>query len=272
MTQDFLVWDATNTNKEPQATYAADSRRTAGVTSGTASSALFNKAQAQSSIIAAMIAQFINAISGDDVIDDGTTATILASFEKAVQKSFVKHSQIFTVNGSFTTPANVFSFEVEVWGAGAGGSGGTGGGGSGGGYARKIVTTTPGTVYAVTVGMGGAASTFPVTSGTGGTSDFNGICVATGGTGTAATPGTPGAGTVGDLIITGGWGLDIGPSQDLGPGGMGAFGGAGGAGWGGLMEIGSVPGGGGGASGAGGGGPNSANGAAGLVIVTWFSS
>lgn len=67
-------------------------------------------------------------------------------------------SQRFTANGTFTVPAGVNSITVHTWGAGGKGSTLTtntgGGGGGGGAYARKVIATTPGTVYTVTVGTG----------------------------------------------------------------------------------------------------------------------
>lgn len=67
-----------------QPAYAASATRTNGVSAGIASRALYNKAQRQASIIAAVVAQFIADNQPDDVIDDGTTATILAQFEAAL--------------------------------------------------------------------------------------------------------------------------------------------------------------------------------------------
>ena len=61
---DFLVWDPNSVNIEPQATYAADTARLNGVSSGTASSSLANKVWRQASSIASMIAQFIANQSG----------------------------------------------------------------------------------------------------------------------------------------------------------------------------------------------------------------
>ena len=51
-TNDFLVWDPNSVNIEPQATYAADTARLNGVSSGTASSSLANKVWRQASAIA----------------------------------------------------------------------------------------------------------------------------------------------------------------------------------------------------------------------------
>lgn len=99
--------------------------------------------------------------------------------------------QIFNKSGTFIVPPGVTRIRVRVWGAG--GSGGNAvnsprskaaSGGGGGGLAIKIIDTTPGTSYAVTVGTGGAA--VDVSTGTGiagGTSSFGSVCSATGGGG-----------------------------------------------------------------------------------------
>ena len=67
-------------------------------------------------------------------------------------------SQRFTTSGSFTVPAGITSITVETWGAGGKGStlstNMAGGGGGGGAYAKKVITTSPGTVFTVNVGTG----------------------------------------------------------------------------------------------------------------------
>lgn len=55
-----------------------------GFSSGTAQSAQLNKVWRQSSIIAAVIGQLIANRSGQDAIDDGTTATLLTNLEAAI--------------------------------------------------------------------------------------------------------------------------------------------------------------------------------------------
>ena len=82
---------------------------------------------------------------------------------------------VFTATGAgtWTCPAGVTSVLAEAWGAGGGGASGTGnaygaGGAGGGEYAARTVPTTPGHVYRLTVGAGGAGGT------TGGNSGSNG--------------------------------------------------------------------------------------------------
>ncbi len=134
----------------------------------------------------------------------------------------------FTTAGSttWTCPAGVFSAQVECWGGG--GSGGAGingggttngsgaGGGGGGAYALKAVAVTPGTVYNLVVGAGGAAGT---TSNPGADSTFNATTVvARGGAAGASVNGQllagsggaggSAAGSVGDTTFSGGTGAN----------------------------------------------------------------
>jgi hypothetical protein len=104
-------------------------------------------------------------------------------------------TQTFTANGPFTVPAGVTSITVECWGGGGGGGNastnntGNAGGGGGGAYARSVLTVTPGTGYAVVVGLGGTAGI------NGGNSTFNiNSVVAAGGSGVAADANAGGAG------------------------------------------------------------------------------
>lgn len=85
-TNNFLPFGgAAGANVLTQADYAALAARTAGFSSGTANSAQLNKVWRQSSIIAAVVAQFIADLSGQDAIDDGTTATLLNNLKSAVK-------------------------------------------------------------------------------------------------------------------------------------------------------------------------------------------
>ncbi|WP_258180278.1 hypothetical protein [Burkholderia multivorans] len=82
---DFLPFaTGPGANVVDQATYAALGALTTGFLSGTAQSVQLNKVWRQSSIMAAVIAQFIVAQTGQAAVDDGTTATLLANFTKAV--------------------------------------------------------------------------------------------------------------------------------------------------------------------------------------------
>lgn len=81
-TNDFLTF-ATGVGADvlTQAQYAALTTVLAnGFTTGTAQSSQLNKVWRQSSIMSAVLAQMIADVSGQNVVDDGTTATILNNF------------------------------------------------------------------------------------------------------------------------------------------------------------------------------------------------
>jgi hypothetical protein len=72
-------------------------------------------------------------------------------------------TQDFTGNGIWTAPSGVTRVIVELWGGGGGGgiNGGplgltSGFGGGAGAYARSVIVVTPGNIYSVTIGAGGA--------------------------------------------------------------------------------------------------------------------
>lgn len=137
--------------------------------------------------------------------------------------------QIFARSGTYVVPPGVTRIRVRVWGAG--GSGGVSqniatqlgyaaGGGGGGGHGIKVIDTTPGTSYTVTVGTGGATAYGTGGSGVngtaGGTSSFGTLVTCTGGgAGAAINPfvgggtaagGAGGTSTGGDLNYSGGAG------------------------------------------------------------------
>jgi len=145
----------------------------------------------------------------------------------------------FTTAGSttWTCPTGVTTATVECWGGG--GSGGAGingggttsssnaGGGGGGAYVIKAVSVTPGTVYTVVVGAGGAAGT---SSNPGGDSSFaTSLAVAKGGSAgvSVSGPSSGGAGgaggsasaSTGDTKFSGGNGATA--TSGTGPGGGG---------------------------------------------------
>ncbi|UXZ62527.1 hypothetical protein NUJ28_07375 [Burkholderia multivorans] len=76
---------AAGANVMAQADYEALAALLTGFQSGTAQSAQLNKVWRQSSIMAAVLGQFIADLTGQDAIDDGTTATLLANLKTAVQ-------------------------------------------------------------------------------------------------------------------------------------------------------------------------------------------
>lgn len=83
-TNDFLPFGGDGAaNVISQAVYAALAQRMTGFQSGVAQSAQLNKVWRQSSIMAAVLAQFIADSTGQNSVDDGTTATLLANLKRA---------------------------------------------------------------------------------------------------------------------------------------------------------------------------------------------
>src|SRR5271157_2634569 len=83
--QDFLPFAASGgANVLTQTAYAALGALTGGFATGIAPSAACNKAWRQSSIMAAVLGNLIVAQTGQTVIDDGTTTTILTNLEAAI--------------------------------------------------------------------------------------------------------------------------------------------------------------------------------------------
>lgn len=109
------------------------------------------------------------------------------------------YTTIYITSITWTVPAGVTSIMVECWGAGGGGGGAlntqtacSGGGGGAGGYGKGIYTVVPGTVYTITIGLGGAGcphSSVAVggvhVGSTGGTTSFGALLSCLGGFGGA---------------------------------------------------------------------------------------
>jgi hypothetical protein len=72
-------------NVTAQADYEALTALVSGFTAGKASSAQVNKALRQSTAIASVLAQFIANTTGDDVLDNGDTATVLNNLIAALK-------------------------------------------------------------------------------------------------------------------------------------------------------------------------------------------
>ncbi|WP_334046125.1 hypothetical protein [Burkholderia cepacia] len=93
-TNDFLVFGGgSSPNVIDQATYAALTARLSGFQSGTALSAQLNKVWRQSSIMAAVLAQFTANFSGQNSVDDGTTAALLANLQAAINAAGITAPQ-----------------------------------------------------------------------------------------------------------------------------------------------------------------------------------
>ncbi|UEC01263.1 hypothetical protein [Burkholderia vietnamiensis] len=87
-TNDFLPFGGGGAaNVIDQPTYAALAARLTGFQAGTAQSGQLNKVWRQSSIMAAVVAQFIVNQTGQNATDDGTTATLLSNLGTAVAVS-----------------------------------------------------------------------------------------------------------------------------------------------------------------------------------------
>ncbi|OUL68696.1 hypothetical protein [Paraburkholderia hospita] len=99
--QDFLPFAANpGANVETQAAYVADAATLAnGFSAGVAPSVKLNKVWRQSSIMSAVLAQFIVNQTGQPAIDDGTTATLLANLATAVAVS-ARQNPVLTDTGA----------------------------------------------------------------------------------------------------------------------------------------------------------------------------
>ncbi|WP_254213954.1 hypothetical protein [Burkholderia multivorans] len=203
---DFLPFaTGPGANVVDQATYAALSALTTGFLSGTAQSTQLNKVWRQSSIVAAVIAQFIVAQTGQAAVDDGTTATLLANFTKAVGAASNKMGlflgvQVFTSSGTYTPGTymiggqSVTATKAKVRGIGAGGAGGScasttssqgaaGSGGNAGAYGEIWIASGL-TTQPVTIGAPGAPSAAGANAGgAGGASSFGTLAIFGGGAG-----------------------------------------------------------------------------------------
>lgn len=233
--QDFIPFAAgVDANVLSQSAYAALTTLTQnGFQAGIAPSIQLNKVWRQSSIMAAVLAQFIVARTGQTAIDDGTTATLLANLElsaaalngdstqtfSVAPATAPQHAmqlqqatgrllnvQTFTTSGTYTPTAGATSAIVEVQGAG-GGSGSTvnpttgstysalSGPGGAGAYAKVLIPSGSLSSRTITIGAGGAGAAAGGTAGTaGGASSFGSLVSCPGGVAGAAGAGAAGSG------------------------------------------------------------------------------
>lgn len=246
---DFLPFaGGVGSNVLTQAAYAALAARTAGFSAGVAKSAELNKVWRQSSLMTAALAQFAADQTGLDMLDDGSTAILIANIKAAVKT--LSGAQVFNSSGSFTVPPGVTQVRVTAV-AGGGGSGsslsvlagtiqtGASGGGAGQSIVRQSYAVTPGQVIAITIGVGGsAAPAGGANGGAGGNTIIGSLVTLTGGSGgvlsnTAVAPAIPNA-------VLGGAGFPRGePAGTVSSGGGG--GGRGGAGGSSIFGQGGFP-------------------------------
>jgi glycine rich protein/VCBS repeat protein len=199
-----------------------------------------------------------------------TTTDLLYEESRQWQIAADATTETFTDVGTtnWVAPDNVYSVEVQVWGAGGGGGDGpnkdAGGGGGGGAYVAGTMPVTPGNSYNITVGAGGDAGASTSAGQDGGNSTFNSTTfIAQGGKGGASIDigGSGGltSASTGTTKFDGGKGGNGNTTGESGGGGGGAAGpdGAGIAGGNASTSIGGV--GGTGDNGSGGAGGTAGN-------------
>jgi hypothetical protein len=232
-TNDFIpVAPGPGANVLTQTAYAASAAASTGYQSGVAPSAGVNKSLRQGTTMAAVVAQYIVDITGQNAVDDGTTATLLANLKGATLGRLARITvynrvsgvQNISVDGGAPTPTGASTFtklpsstwaEVIVQGAGGGGGGAlsnaTNGAVSGGGVAgscavSRVLTSTI-TGQTVSVGAGGAGGIANTTAGvSGGASSIGSLITAPGGAPSgSAAPAVPPS-------VNGGGGLSSAPT------------------------------------------------------------
>ncbi|WP_143220679.1 MULTISPECIES: hypothetical protein [unclassified Achromobacter] len=193
-TNDYLPFGTgAGSNVIAQADYVALAARVAGFSAGVAKSNQLNKTWRQSSVIAAMIAQFTSDTLAQDVLDDGDLAALQAKFSAALLSAApgrLLAIRTFTANGTYTPTAGTKSIIVEVVGGGGAGAGAiattastSSGGGSGGSGAYAKARFTSGfSGVAITIGAGGTAAA-GAPGGAGGTTSFGALVTCPGGRG-----------------------------------------------------------------------------------------
>lgn len=115
-TNNFLPFaDAGGANVQDQAAYAASVERTDGYEDGQAPEAAgFNKAVRQSAAITNALAQLCANITGDDMLDNGVAADLIASFLKLFGAgAYDPPYEINANNGYICIPGTPFFFQYK---------------------------------------------------------------------------------------------------------------------------------------------------------------
>lgn len=113
MANDFLVFGGgAGANVISQSAYSGLTARSAGFSAGVAQSAQLNKVWRQSSIMSAVLAQFISDRTGLDVLDDGTTATVLANLKASAAAVNGDAMKTFSVATATAAPHAVAQSQV----------------------------------------------------------------------------------------------------------------------------------------------------------------
>lgn len=184
-TSDFLAFaGGSGANVSSQTDYAALPAIATGYSSGIAKSAQLNKTFRQTSIMAAVLAQFIADQTGVNSVDDGTTATLLGNLKVATAGRYLG-SKIFTSSGTYTPGVygGVTATKARFHGVAAGG-------GSGG-----CIATGTGQVAGSGAGSAGNPFEFWVISG------LASMSITVGAIGSAGSAGANDGGTGGDIVI-----------------------------------------------------------------------
>lgn len=118
-TNDFLPFaTGAGANVLSQSDYAALAALATGYQSGIAKSQQLNKTWRQSSIMAAVLAQFISDQTGANSVDDGTTATLLSNLKaaaKATSSTLISQSRNLSMNvTAASSTATVTADEIIV--------------------------------------------------------------------------------------------------------------------------------------------------------------
>lgn len=221
-TNDFKAFGiAAGANVTSQSDYESLDALLTGFQSGKASSSQINKALRQSTVMAAILAQFISDSANVDVFDNGNLANILANLKLSINnlsQGRITRSILLTATGAYTPSPGTKKIKVTVIGGGGGGGGAQAcasgyvaagsGGGAGGSVTRTIVLSSSDPI-SFTVGKGGIAGNYTQNQPSdGGASSFGSILYASGGARGNNCPAIPFGNT--QLISNGGGGVGSG--------------------------------------------------------------